>query len=178
MKKTARVIVTYNCPKKCEGCCNTKIIKPPLTTIQKLATYDEVVITGGEPLLYLKRLEWFIKKLYNEGFIGDLYLYTSYWSTKTTPRTDVLRESVIRKFNGVTYTLHTGSDEYIKELKAFMEEVPKGNKNIRVFVDSRIYDSYDLSNINWSRVDVIRKLQWNDNCATPPHEDLLYFELG
>ena len=49
MKKTARVIVTLACNRKCPGCCNETIGKvASIGDISVLSDYEEVVITGGD----------------------------------------------------------------------------------------------------------------------------------
>ena len=52
MKKTARVIITSKCDRKCPGCCNSKLDYTSLAKviggITTLKDYEEVVITGGE----------------------------------------------------------------------------------------------------------------------------------
>lgn len=52
MKETARVIVTYRCDRHCPGCCNTQPqdVKT-IHLIEELKDYEEIVVTGGEPLL-------------------------------------------------------------------------------------------------------------------------------
>ena len=55
MKKTARVIITSKCDRKCPGCCNSKLDYTSLAKviggITALKDYEEVVITGGEPMI-------------------------------------------------------------------------------------------------------------------------------
>lgn len=64
MKKTARVIVTLACNRKCPGCCNETIGKvASIGDISVLSDYEEVVITGGEPMLNPDSLLRFIKAL-------------------------------------------------------------------------------------------------------------------
>ena len=40
MKKTARVIVTYRCDRKCENCCNEHIRNVPEVQFEDLLGYD------------------------------------------------------------------------------------------------------------------------------------------
>ena len=51
MKKTARVIITYDCPRDCQSCCNKHIGDVPQVKFEDLLSYEEIVITGGEPML-------------------------------------------------------------------------------------------------------------------------------
>lgn len=50
----ARVIVTLECNRHCENCCNTGdafLGYKVLTDINELLAYEEIIITGGEPML-------------------------------------------------------------------------------------------------------------------------------
>ena len=51
--KKARLIITFDCPRKCSYCCNTykKIMEHARFTdgLEELTNYDEIMITGGEP---------------------------------------------------------------------------------------------------------------------------------
>ena len=52
MKQTARVIVTLVCDRSCPGCCNTNGLDGiQEVNLERLKDYEEVVLTGGEPLL-------------------------------------------------------------------------------------------------------------------------------
>lgn len=52
MKKTARVIVTLKCNRNCPGCCNMNLPEyREVHTDEELLDYEEIVITGGEPML-------------------------------------------------------------------------------------------------------------------------------
>ena len=67
MKKTARVIITSKCDRKCPGCCNSKLDYTSLAKviggITALKDYEEVVITGGEPMINPAQLYTVIKML-------------------------------------------------------------------------------------------------------------------
>lgn len=67
MKKTARVIITSKCDRKCLGCCNSKLDYTSLAKviggITALKDYEEVVITGGEPMINPAQLYTVIKKI-------------------------------------------------------------------------------------------------------------------
>ena len=47
----------------------------------------------------------------------------------------------------------------------------------RLIIDKRVYDRYDLSNINFSRWSIIRKLEWKEEYDLAVNEDLLVYEL-
>lgn len=78
MKKTARVIVTFRCNRKCPGCCNLNLPEyRKVHTDEELMEYQEIVITGGEPMLIPGKTLEFINRMWDKGYRGKMYLYTS-----------------------------------------------------------------------------------------------------
>ena len=81
MKKTARVIITSKCDRKCLGCCNSKLDYTSLAKviggITALKDYEEVVITGGEPMINPAQLYTVIKMLRKQNKRQKIYLYTA-----------------------------------------------------------------------------------------------------
>lgn len=64
MKKTARVIVTLKCNRNCPGCCNTNLPEyREVHTDEELLDYEEIVITGGEPMLIPGKVLEFINRM-------------------------------------------------------------------------------------------------------------------
>ncbi len=176
MKKTARVIVTFNCNRNCHGCCNKQgrrnsIINSP----KNLFDYSEIVVTGGEPLLNPSETLGFITYMREHGYKGKIFMYTSYWSGKDIAKT------VLKELDGITFTLHAeANDSDITALKNLSNSGILQDKdfNSRLFIDKRCYDKYDFSNINLTRWSVIRKLEWKEECHPAEHEDLIYFPIN
>ena len=88
MKKTARVIITSKCDRKCPGCCNSKLDYTSLAKviggITALKDYEEVVITGGEPMINPAQLYTVIKMLRKQNKRQKIYGMGSYaiWHTE------------------------------------------------------------------------------------------------
>lgn len=175
MKRTARVIVTFDCNRKCLGCCNSNL--PEYKTIhsdEELMKYQEIVITGGEPMLIPGKVLEFINRLWDKGYRGKLYLYTSFWNDKG------ISKEILKELDGFTFTLHAEcTDADIIALKSLSNSGILQNKGFssRLIIDKRVYDRYDLSNINFMRWSVIRKLEWKEKCDPAQNEDLLVYEL-
>lgn len=175
MKKTARVIVTFGCNRKCPGCCNSQL--PEYRTIhsdEELMKYQEIVITGGEPMLIPGKVLEFINRMWDKGYRGKMYLYTSLWNGKG------ISKEILKELDGFTFTLHAEcTDADIIALKNLSNSGILQNKDFgsRLIIDKRVYDRYDLSNINFSRWDVIRKLEWKEKYSPAPNEDLLVYAL-
>lgn len=175
MKKTARVIVTFRCNRKCPGCCNLNLPEyRKVHTDEELMEYQEIVITGGEPMLIPGKTLEFINRMWDKGYRGKMYLYTSLWNNKG------ISKEILKELDGFTFTLHAEcSDTDIMALKNLSNSGILQNKDFssRLVIDKRVYDRYDLSNINFSGWSVIRKLEWKEKCDPAANEDLLVYEL-
>lgn len=171
MKETARVIVTYRCDRHCPGCCNTQPqdVKT-IHLIEELKDYEEIVVTGGEPLLEPELLIFFIKKLRKQNKNVKVFLYTACLDVQQYKK-------IAGEFDGITVTLHAEcNDNDILKLKDLSEWISEDGI-MRLFIDQRVYNKYDLSNIDLSEWNVIRKLEWKENCKPAPNEDLLFLSL-
>jgi organic radical activating enzyme len=176
MKKTARLIVTYNCNRSCPGCCNThgNTVRK-IENIEELLGYEEIILTGGEPMLLGFKLLDFIYRIHDLKFKGNIYLYTAYWNDANMNYRELLQ-----LVDGITFTIHAeANDKDIISLKRLSEysRLRESNFSSRLIIDSRVYEKYDLSNIELTNWDVIRKLQWKDYCEPAPNEDLVEFLL-
>ena len=175
MKTTARLIVTYRCNRSCPGCCNghgNEIRK--IESIDELLGYEEIILTGGEPMLLRNVLQIFIDLLKIRGYTGKIYLYTAYWQDSR------INHELIKAVNGISFTIHAeANDADIIALKSLSRQkrLAEPNFSSRLIIDSRVYEKYDFSNIDLTNWDVIRKLLWKDECSPAEHEELLYFPL-
>lgn len=176
MKKTARVIVTLKCNRKCPGCCNTNLPEyREAHTDEELLDYEEIVITGGEPMLIPGKVLEFINRMWVKGYKGknvSVYLLLEWQRDK--------QRNFERKLDGFTFTLHAEcTDADIVALRNLSNSGALQDKGFssRLIIDKRVYDRYDLSNINFSRWSVIRKLEWKDKCDPADNEDLVVYEL-
>ena len=100
MVKIARVIVTFDCPRRGINCCNTyqSIISKAkhVASVAKLYDYDQIIITGGEPMLYPGYVVDFARHLKRLG--KTAYLYTALYHPKI--------KEILPIIDGVQYTLH------------------------------------------------------------------------
>lgn len=180
--KKARVLVTLNCNRNCEKCCNKEKVfnqHKILTDLKNLKDYDEIMITGGEPMLYPAQTLKIIQQLRKITRIHTrIYLYSAYYNkAKHKP----FIPDLIHNINGLHYTLHdNATDADIIALKNLTEmlayRIHSDFESARLAIDKRLYDKYDFSNINLSAWDVIRKLQWLDNCPLPEGEELFVYQ--
>lgn len=170
MIKKLRLLITKECPKNCEGCCNKdwKLNKLPIV---KHYNYDEVIITGGEPLNpystwgktellldYLNYIDINPKR--------KVYIYTANPDTY----------KILWKCDGITLTLHDqqSADEFFDEYHHKFKEtynLIKYRKNIilslrlNIFKDIKIPEDIDLSIWN-----VKSDIEWIKDCPLPEDE--------
>lgn len=144
----ARVIVTKKCNRKCKGCCNERLGLIDKVSFENLFKYEEICITGGEPMLMSERVVEMIHRLRLQGYTGKIWLYTassrklkSYWACKM----------LIDAVDGITYTIHHGKMETVKRdltdlrhLDTYLKESDRSGKGyferaISVRADSPIF---------------------------------------
>lgn len=183
MKKTARVIVTYKCNRKCENCCNEHIGNVPEVQFEDLMKYEEIVITGGEPMLIAPRVVEMVHRLRTNGFTGRIWLYTAtfnvnHWAHKM----------LIKEVDGITYTVHSPTSRKDISCAAKLNLYIRDNldnqhnsRSDRLLYDSRSWACMDeimadtKDGNHWSK---IKSLKWKeDECPIPENEELLFYDL-
>ena len=75
-------------------------------------------------------------------------------------------------------TVHAeATDEDIRNLKYMSSNLYDEDLDMRLFIDKRVYDRYDLSNICMKTWDVVRKLEWKEKCDPAENEELFLWNL-
>lgn len=99
--RTARCICTYKCNRKCPGCVNSIHPRNSIAIIgdAQWECYDEIILTGGEPLLFMTQLIDLIDRIKHNRVI----LYTN---APSYAQLFALSQMIA----GVTITLHNNSD--------------------------------------------------------------------
>jgi len=160
----ARVIVTYKCPRNCEGCCNKDWAHEPAKPIQHF-NYEMVMLTGGEPLLFPDKIIELTHQIKSNGG-GRIVLYTAMM--------DGLLD-VLPYVDGVTLTLHDHSavDEF--NLWAFKhdKELWNSGKSLRLNVFREAEEGKEIFNSGVFKIK--NNIEWLKDCPLPEGEEL--FEL-
>lgn len=175
MNTKLRLLVTGKCHNNCPLCCNKQFNFNELEVVDRW-DYEEVMITGGEPLAsgrttsYLINMIMGIRAIWNaQGWKGKIYLYTS------TRRADLVIK-IISYLDGIIYTPHN-----IKELntftqfapsKSFMRRVTDQSLRLNLFKEMTgiavIEDiEYNLIQKMWQ----IKQIEWIPDCPIPQGED-------
>ena len=106
--KKLRLLVTQECNRTCDGCCNKQFNLnnlPTITNPDHYNQYDIIMITGGEPMLFSNKIYHFIKTLKTQlKYKGKIILYTA--------KIDNLlaMSKLLLYLDGITITLHNQYD--------------------------------------------------------------------
>lgn len=159
MKKVARLIITKKCHLSCDGCANTyKSIMKHAIKIDALYDLpndlDEIMITGGEPMLYPNETLKIVQILRGKYPSAGLFLYTTLFSK------DLIW--MLNYFDGMNFTVHwpTGIKE-VEDLSRFqsliLDHIEHGSesyrtRSFRLYIDNRVNEVlYILPNL-WDRI--------------------------
>lgn len=179
-----RVLITKKCNRKCKGCCNDYLGLVDRVTFEELLKYDEIILTGGEPMLIPERAVELIHRLKFEGYKGKLWLYTA--NSRRLKRHWAV-EMLLDEVDGITYTLHYEKDAEklrrdladLRRLDQYFAENPfREERSDRLYIDSRIFDKEYVNSLahKWAE---IKPLEWKENgdCSLPEGEELVFYDL-
>ena len=172
MPKKARVILTFNCEKDCDYCCNkyTSIIDKAIPIDRKdleeeLKDFHTIALTGGEPLLDLASTMAFVQRLRYGNPYRLIYLYTA--------KFEIASLWLLSLIDGVHFTLH--EDTTKEEIESFeiiqraLKEHP--SRSYRLYIHPGIKHSITIIPNVWSRIESKPWLKEGE-CELPEDETL------
>lgn len=171
-----RLLVTTDCPNHYPLCCNNSWDFDKLPVVKDF-DYDEVMITGGEPLLFTNRVVELAKAiktlnpiLYPGEAVPKVYVYTS------IPSIHRLR-SLMEVVDGIVLTPHSKEDvdKFIKlntillDDLVFAIKVGDGKLSLRLNLFKNIKDMLpeDIDLSIWK----VKDIEWIKDCPVPKGED-------
>jgi organic radical activating enzyme len=168
--KKARLIMTLKCVRNCKGCCNTKeMINSAYTIkdIKSLEGYNEINITGGEPIMYPLKLISLLKKAKKLKSKPKLYLYMSI----TNP---IYENDILNLVDGIHYTLHSdcssGDVTMFENFQNYLNSYKKTvYKSFRLHIFPDISTKINLLPYVWDRIDF---KTWVKDSPLPENEVL------
>ena len=178
IKKSARVILTLDCPRNCEYCCN----KQPgmldqaqkITDLSDLADYDVINLTGGEPMLYPYQTLSIIAELRNHNPRAKIYLYTAMW--------DAALLKILDDVDGITFTLHSTAKEDLNDLVYVCGDLASAaskrrseRQSNRLKVPPDCTESLVFDPRLWTS---ISRGRWDEECFLPAGETLFILDLN
>lgn len=163
-----RLLVTTDCPNHCPLCCNNSWDFDKLPVVKDF-DYDEVMITGGEPLLFpdkVKELAMAIKVtnsvLYPEEGTPKIYVYTS-----VTEYSPVL--PVIPYIDGIVVTPHNKEAVIsFERLNTLLQIYDKNNAHkvsfrLNLFKNIKDMLPKDIDLSLWQ----VKDIEWIKDCPVP-----------
>ena len=164
--KKLRLLVTKQCQHKCPMCCNNQFDLMKVPVVDRI-DYDEIMITGGEPLLYPLSVRELIQglRVLRHGTQTKFYVYTSIAHPATFPM-------VLDEADGIVLTPHNkGTIDLFCLLNAKLlraTEKTKG-KSLRLClfpdIKAMLPQGIDLS--LWQ----VKDIEWKKDCPLPDGED-------
>ena len=158
--KKLRLLFTQDCDRFCKGCCNKDWDLDALPKVTHF-NYSEILITGGEPLLYPYKLYALIAKIKKKSN-AKVIVYTA--STKSV----AAFMEVLFRADGITLTLHKQSDvsDNFKKICARLRHYP--NKSLRL----NVFKGIDYSGIpGIEHFTVKNNIEWVKDCPLPIDEE-------
>ena len=166
-KDKLRLLVTTQCPNKCPMCCNNSWDFTKLPVVEHF-NYKEVMITGGEPLLFPDEVAILSDTIKNANVLAynhevSVFIYTALADGILT---------ILPHVDGVVYTPHSEKDieSFLKANRTiglFPETVKNKSLRLNLFANMKalIPQSADLS--HWQIKDMI----WIKDCPVPDDEE-------
>lgn len=160
--KALRLILFKQCHKHCEGCCNGDWDLDNLPVVESFSGYDEILLTGGEPMLDHNLVMRVIKQIRQENENAKVFMYTA------MPQHPNIFD-VLKELDGITITIHEQSD--VKDYYHFNSLVPLSfrDKSLRV----NIFKGIKVSTVLVRDMNVKRDIEWIKNCPLPVNEVLM-----
>lgn len=169
MNKKLRLLVTTKCPNKCPMCCNNSWDFDKLPVVDRW-NYDEIMITGGEPLLFTNKL---VSELLSLDDVFDImgvnpkiYIYTADCTLNVA--------EILYYIDGVVLTPHKESDiESFIRLNSYLlshrdfNEVKGASLRLNLFPDMKALLPKDINLSLWQ----VKDMEWIKDCPVPEGED-------
>jgi hypothetical protein len=169
--KKLRLLLTEECNRSCEGCCNNDWDLQSLNQVDwgALPLYKEVMITGGEPMLKPKGLFNIVSMIRAYAFV-PIYLYTA---KTNVPLALVAALAIV---DGITLTIHEQADvNNFVEFWWYAKQLPDiKQKSLRL----NIFKGIDMSNVNTRGWKIQDEMVWMKDCPLPTDEIFQRVELG
>ena len=160
-----RLLLFEECNRKCVGCCNNDWDLASLSICHSFCGYDQILLTGGEPLLKPELVIETITKIRTTS-TALIYVYTAKVD-KIAPALGILVYS-----DGMCVTLHEQSD--VPLWMRFALTIPadlRQSRSLRLNVFKGI--DIQVDNLDMSCWKVKDNIQWIRNCPLPTGETLM-----
>jgi len=152
------------CQRTCPGCCNKDWELDKLPICNSFKGYEEIIITGGEPMMDTVKLMGLVYQIRDENPEAKIYVYTS--DTRNIERLSY----VVYNVDGLTLTLHEQSDitpfeKFDALLYGAMETDEWPHKSLRLNVFKGIEHLKP-----WCNWQIKKDIVWIKDCPLPKNE--------
>ena len=178
MNKKLRLLVTTKCHNKCPMCCNNQFDFDTLPVVDRW-DYDEIMITGGEPLSSTKKVRYLINLITSikliqqaQGFpIAKFYVYTA-------THHGHLIEKILKHIDGIVYTPHNIAELNVLNVISYhLDGYPylrDMSMRLNIFPEIGEIIEKGFSEVQQRRVAVmwdVKHIKWVKDCPIPEGED-------
>lgn len=172
-KAKLRLLVTTQCNRNCSKCCNKDwdMAGLPKISVTQAAKYNEIMITGGEPLLYPEKVNELMLAIISINPSARIFIYTA--NIRELASGSTLDSSL---FSGVHVTLHEDITKHELQLLKYMQErypITFKTKSMRLQIFPDIKRKISITPKLWKRITFN---QWIENCPLPIDEDFMQLE--
>lgn len=174
MNKKLRLLVTTKCPNRCPMCCNNSWDFDKLPVVERW-DYDEIMITGGEPLLYSCQVINLVNAIktitISMGLNTKVYLYTSICYIKVLSK--IITESYI---DGLVVTPHNERElHHLVHANTLLLAKKESNPSIFKSISLRLNLFPDMKALLPKDIDLsmwkVKDMEWIKDCPVPEGED-------
>lgn len=163
--KKLRLLFTDYCNNNCEWCCNNDWDINKIPFCESYKDYDEILITGGEPLLFPNLLIDLITEIKKENNKAIIYLYTALPEKK-----DIICGLLSYYLDGICITLHNQKDaEFFNKNYQWFSIYPNKSLRLNVFKGININKEY----YSWK---IKKDIEWIKDCPLPEGEILMKYK--
>jgi len=177
--KTLRLITTYKCNRNCKGCCNKQsnfvkdnvpeITEPDLhNLVKQFTSEDEIIITGGEPMLHPRQI-WELIDILKFSTKAKFILYTARLRYPNKLSFSFL-ESTLSILDGLTVTLHDRED--VEDFYDLDRDLKDWYLNHTISLRLNVFKEVGEVEPIYCDWQIKDNIVWLDNCPLPKNEIL------
>ena len=161
-----RLLLFSACNRRCEGCCNKQwdLDELPVLDMDTIGQYDEVILTGGEPMLNPRMVR---EIAYGVPLGTKVFFYTA-----KTDDLDALCGTMLCT-DGVTVTLHEQADV---DPFLLLVERTRGSHYQRLSLRVNVFKGVRLPYLYLHKWNIKDEIEWIPNCPLPTDEVFMRLE--
>lgn len=175
--KKLRLLITEKCNRNCDGCCNKDYELNKLEKFNNSSDtymYDEIILTGGEPMLNYKLVYKHILYLKSIGYFEKIYMYTA----KVDKHFELI--GLLSMLDGITVTLHEQSDadkfsKFANDLYTIYDIKYLQSKSLRLNIFEGVNLNYIQGHLMFWKIK--QNIKWIKDCPLPKDEVFMKSEL-